>query len=177
MQKIYKIAMFVLLGFGALLVVGGISLFGEDTAAAIFGIVFGLIVALPMVVLYKPLSDKRKAAALAKLDENGRERVSIRVENVKKTAMRDHYGKREKAENLTYNRVSITPYKNSGKTIYAVTMDGDKVGDIERKASEISKRLEYLEITDITPYFDKGISDAGKEVYNCTLRITFEAKK
>ena len=177
MPKIYKISMFVLLGFGALLVVGGISLFGEDTAAAIFGIVFGLIVALPMVVLYKPLSDKRKAATLTNLDENGRERISIRVDNVKKTAMRDHYGKRDKVENLTYNRVSLKSYKSSGKTVYAVTMGGDKVGDIERKANEISKRLEYLEITDITPYFDKGINDAGKETYNCTLCITFEAKK
>lgn len=60
MSKRYKIWMFVLLGVGAVMIIGGLSSFGESAGLAIFGIIGGLIVALPMLLLYKPLLEKKK---------------------------------------------------------------------------------------------------------------------
>lgn len=196
MPKIYKIAMFVLLGFGALLVVSGISLFSEDTAAAIFGIVFGLIVALPMVVLYKPLSDKRKAAARRAEEEKERKKqeaaaradaerkakreawerthkkVYAEVDSIKPTAMRKHYQKRN---DVTANVTELQPYEKDGALRYAVLMDGEKVGDVIADAPALREYADIAKSAYCDPMFSEEFDEQEGDTYiACTLTVTFE---
>lgn len=188
MSKKYKIWMWILVGVGALFLITGFTYLKEDAGTAIFTIVLGLLIALPMVILYFPLEKKRKeelrkkkraakkkaeAEAKAKAEEIAR-RFSFYPEFDSKrikTYLSKEYGP----------KVELHPFLRDEKLVYAVVFDEEKkVGEISgADALDIRKAIDEADLTYIGVHdYETNIDpDTGDVTYHVILRVSFRRKE
>lgn len=188
MSKKYKIWMWILAGIGFMTMIGGFMNLKEDTGAAVFGIIAGLVIALPMLILYFPLEKKRKeelrkkkraakkkaeAEAKAKAEEIAR-RFSFYPEFDSKrikTYLSKEYGP----------KVELHPFLRDEKLIYAVVFDEEKkVGEISgADALDIRKAIDEADLTyiGVQDYETNIDPDTGDVTYHVILRVSFRRKE
>lgn len=196
MSKGYKITMFILLGVGAIMLISSIGLIADgDLGAGIFGVVFSLALALPMLILCFPLKKKREAAARRAAEQKAADeeaarqeaqqkreewnrthiRIDVDVDEPIEKALKKHAAK---ADDILSNVTVLQPYEKDGALRYAVIMDDEKVGDIVNDAPDLREYVDDWKAASITPSFDKVFSAEDGDMHTaCSISILFEAVK
>lgn len=184
MSKRYKVWMFVLAGIGALMLIGGVGSVGENVGQGIFGIIAGLIVGLPMLLLYKPLSEKKNAEAEEKAKAAEREKqrkikewmenhetlnVTLDTVSQAKAAIAE---KKEKSGTIEY--VTLKRYYKNDALRLALIIDNEKIGDIITDAEEVSEKWHKAEKAEFEPSFVHVLNETtGEMEISVGIDITF----
>lgn len=195
MSKKYKIWMWILVGVGALFLITGFTYLKEDAGTAIFTIVLGLLIALPMVILYFPLEKKRKEelrkkkrAAKKKAEAEAKAKEEKARAQAEEAARRfSFYPEFDSKRIKTYlasesgPRVVLHPFLRDEKLVYAIVFDDvKKVGEITGSdAMNIRHAIDEADLVyiGVHSYETNVEQNTGDVVYHVTLQVTFRRKE